>query len=465
MKNRVFVGRTKHQKSRMPAGVSCFLISMDFEKISVFQVGNDGSAVGHDGDGVVVFSLVFQDFLRQLPGFFYGSHGGLVGLFDGFEVFGLGDQDDVVFVGHAEEVEGYEEGDGEMVAQGFFHFFFGVVFEAAHVGRRFVNVAGFHDGDDDAALFGDYVGGVIAFAALVEGYVFGVAAGAGEGYVAFGFEGDFLDAVDDFGAFQPGFVGVAAYHSADFAFGVDDGVNQEAGFNHVAGFLHVVGNGVVRKEGGAGFGVDAAAEFFSQGMAVVDLDGVVSCHAGKNEFSAAAVAGKEVGGNAVDDDDFVRFYGVFVDPYGGAAAGVAYVDQFVLVHAVVLVQFHPLGQFFAYHHDVFFRCLFSVGALGKEDADVFIRYAGQVQFVHHMNDELVRMVPDTGDVGADDADFVSFGDDFLQGFGSNGMTHAFQGGFFDVAGRCGVPFQYVQNMFFRQTDFLGAMAETEFKFF
>ena len=69
---------------------------MDFGKISVFQVGNDGGAVGHDGDGVVVFSLVFQDFLRQLPGFFYGSHGGLVGLFDGFEVFGLGDQDDVI---------------------------------------------------------------------------------------------------------------------------------------------------------------------------------------------------------------------------------------------------------------------------------------------------------------------------------------------------------------------------------
>lgn len=421
--------------------------------------------MGHDGDGVVVFAFVFQDFLCQLPGFFHGGHRGLVGLFDGLEVFRFGDQDDVVAVGHAEEVEGHEEGDGEMVAQCFFHFFFGVVLEAAHVGRRFVKVAGFHDGDDDAAFFGNHVGGVVAFAALVEGYVLGVAAGAGEGYVTFCLEGDFLDAVDDFGAFQPCFVGVAAYHGADFAVGVDDGVNQEAWFNHVAGFLHVVGNGVVIEKGGAGLGVDAAAEFFAQRMAVVDLDGVVSCHAGENQFPAAAVAGKEVGGNAVDDDDFVRFHGMFINPYGGAAAGVAYVDQFVLVHAVVLVEFYPFGQFFAYHHNVFFRCLFPVGALGKEDADVFVRNAGQVQFVHHVDNELVGVVPDTGDVGADDADLVAFGNDFLQGPGSDGVAHAFQGGFLYVTGRGGVSFQYVQDMFFRQAHFLRSAAEAEFKFF
>ena len=88
-------------------------IGVFFISLFISEEWNDRCAVGHDGDGVVVFSLVFQDFLRQLPGFFYGSHGGLVGLFDGFEVFGFGYQDDVVFVGHAEEIEGYEEGDGD----------------------------------------------------------------------------------------------------------------------------------------------------------------------------------------------------------------------------------------------------------------------------------------------------------------------------------------------------------------
>lgn len=72
-------------------------------------VRNDGSAVRHDGDGVVFLAFVFHFLFSELPCFLDGSDWDLVGLSDGFEVLRLGDQDDGVLVGHAEEVECDEE--------------------------------------------------------------------------------------------------------------------------------------------------------------------------------------------------------------------------------------------------------------------------------------------------------------------------------------------------------------------
>ena len=139
-------------------------------------------------------------------------------------------------------------------------------------------------------------------------------------------------------------------------------------------------------------------------------------------------------------------------------------DELILIEAVVLVELYPLRQFFAHHGDIFFVGLFPVGALGEEDADVIIRNAGQVQFIHHVNDELVRMVPGTGDVGADDADLIPFGYHFLQRLASDGMPHALDGCFLYVTGGRRISFQHVQDVLFRQLHFLCGVAETEFEF-
>ena len=428
-------------------------------------VRNDGSAVRHDGDGVVFLAFVFHFLLGELPCFLDGSDRDLVRLSDGFKVLRLGDQDDGVLVGHAEEIECDEEWDGEVFTERFFHIGFGGILEAVEISGRFIDVRGFHDGDDDAAFLGDDIGWIVAFAALIEGNVFRIAAGAGKDDVGFVGVGDLLGLVDELGAFEPCFVGVTADHAADLAFGIDDGVNEEGRFYHVGGFLHVVRYRVVIKEGGAGLRVDAGAEFFTESVAVVDLDGLISGNAREDQLAAAAVACEEVRGDAVDDDDLIRFDGVLIQPDRSASLGVADMDELVHLLAAMLVELHAMGQLFTDDSDVFFRGLFSVGALREEDADVIIRDAAAVQFIDDVDDVLIGMVPDAGDISADDADLVAFGNDFGERLAADRVTHTFQGSGFDVAGRSRSAFKDVEDMFLRQGNFLGGLAKTEFKFF
>ena len=343
----------------------------------------------HDGDGVVFLAFVFHFLLGDLPCFLDGSDRDLVGLPDGFKVLRLGDQDDGVLVGHAEEVECDEERDGEVFTESLFHIGFGGILEAVEISGRFIDVGGFHDGDDDAAFLGDDIGWIVALAALIEGNVFRIAAGAGKDDIGFVGVGDFLGLVDELGAFEPCFVGVTADHAADLAFGIDDGVNEEGWFYHVGGFLHVVRYRVVIEEGGAGLRIDAGAEFFTESVAVVDLDGLISGNAREDQLAAAAVACEEVRGDAVDDDDLICFDGVLIQPDRSASLGIADMDELVHLLAAVLVELHAMGQLFTDDSDVFFRGLFAVGALREEDADVIIRDAAAVQFIDDVDDVLI----------------------------------------------------------------------------
>lgn len=140
----------------------------------------------------------------------------------------------------AEQVEGDEEGDGEVSPQGRFHFFHRIVFETIEVDGWFSNVAGLHDGDDDAPFFDGHFCRIVALAALVEADVARVAAGAGKDDVGFLLHGNALDIEDGFRAGMPGFIPVATDHAADFAVGIDDGMDEEAGIDLAAGFDHVI---------------------------------------------------------------------------------------------------------------------------------------------------------------------------------------------------------------------------------
>ncbi len=100
-------------------------------------------------------------------------------------------------------------------------------------------------------------------------------------------------------------------------------------------------------------------------------------------------------------------------------------DELVHLLAMVLVELHAMGQLFTDDSDVFFRGLFAVGALCEEDADVIIRDAAAVQFIDDVDDVLIGMVPDAGDVSADDADLVAFGNDFGERLAADRVTHTF----------------------------------------
>ena len=100
-------------------------------------------------------------------------------------------------------------------------------------------------------------------------------------------------------------------------------------------------------------------------------------------------------------------------------------DELVHLLAAVLVELHAMGQLFTDDSDVFFRGLFAVGALREEDADVIIRDAAAVQFIDDVDDVLIGMVPEAGDVSADDADLVAFGNDFGERLAADRVTHTF----------------------------------------
>ena len=215
-------------------------------------------------------------------------------------------------MGQAEQIEGDEEGDGEVSPEGRFHLFHRIVFEAVEVDGRFFDVAGFHDGDDDAPFFDGHFSRVIAFAALVEADVTGISAGAGEDDVRFLLHGDALDVEDGLRSGMPGFIPIAADHAADFAVGIDDGMDEEAGIDLAAGFDHVIVQRIVFNHEGPGLGIDTVTEFVGQGMAVIALNRFEAGYAGQDELAAAAETGKEVGRNPVDDDDLVGVDDVFI---------------------------------------------------------------------------------------------------------------------------------------------------------
>lgn len=62
---------------------------------------------------------------------------------------------------------------------------------------------------------------------------------------------------------MPGFIPVTADHAADFAVGIDDGVDQEAGIDFTAGLDHVIIQWIVFDHEGSCLRIDAVAEFIS----------------------------------------------------------------------------------------------------------------------------------------------------------------------------------------------------------
>ena len=185
---------------------------------------------------------------------------------------------------------------------------------------------------------------------------------------------------------------------------------------------------------------------------MVALDRFKTGDARQDELAAAAVTGKEMGRNAVDDDNFVGVDDVFIEFQWCAELGRTEVDE-SRIHAVVLIGLDAADDFFA-----------AVRALGKDDVDVVIGDAGQVQFVDDIDKELIGMVPRAGDVGDDEADLIAFLDFFLQRGAADRMTHAVNRRLFDVDGRDVFPFHDPDNVFFRELDSLRSFTNIKSKF-
>ena len=97
---------------------------------------------------------------------------------------------------------------------------------------------------------------------------------------------------------------------------------------------------------------------------MVALDRFKTGDARQDELAAAAVTGKEMGRNAVDDDDFVGVDDVFIEFQWCAELGRTEVDE-SRIHAVVLIGLDAADDFFAADEDVFFRRLGAVRAWAK----------------------------------------------------------------------------------------------------
>ena len=182
-----------------------------------------------------------------------------------------------------------------------------------------------------------------------------------------------------------------------------------------------------------GVGIESGADFIAQRMAVVLLYRVPSCHAGKNKFAATTETCHIVSGNGIDQNHFVRPGHSFIDKNFRSAACRSHISEAVLIPAVVLVQFDTLCRFFAYAFYIFLFRVGPVGSLGKNDTDVFIGNAGTVQFIDDMNDEIPCVVPGTGDIGNDKADFIAGTDLFGQRSRFCRVAHTCKRSFFDIA--------------------------------
>ena len=200
-------------------------------------------------------------------------------------------------------------------------------------------------------------------------------------------------------------------------------------------------------------------------MAVVLLDGIPPCYAGKDKFASAAEACHVMGGKSVQENDFVRFRDAFIQPYFRAAGGHAHTGEHVFIPAVMLIHGNASRHFFSHTFDIFRIGVCPVRALGEYDKNIFVRDSREVQFIDHMDGEIAGMVPRAGDIRHDEADLVAFLYFFGKRRGADGAAHTFDSRLFNIAGSCRYTFQYVGYPFFGEHDRLETAAERKFVFF
>ena len=174
-------------------------------------------------------------------------------------------------------------------------------------------------------------------------------------------------------------------HARHFAVSVDKGMDEETGVEHVAAFLHIFADRISFGFKDMGIGIQAGADFVAQGVAVVLLDGIPPCYAGKDKFASAAEACHVMGGKSVQENDFVRFRDAFIQPYFRAAGGHAHMGEHVFIPAVMLVHGNASRHFFSHTFDIFRVGVCPVGTLGENDENVFIRNSCEVQFIDYMD--------------------------------------------------------------------------------
>ena len=242
-------------------------------------------------------------------------------------------------------------------------------------------------------------------------------------------------------------------------------MDEETGAEHIAAFLHIFADRISFCFKDMGIGIQSGADFVAQGVAVVLLDGIPPCYAGKDKFASAAEACHVMGGKSVQENDFVRFCDAFIQPYFCTAGGHAHTGEHVFIPAVMLVHGNASRHFFSHTFDIFRVGVCPVGTLGENDENVFIRNSCEVQFIDHMDGEIAGMVPRAGDVGDDKADLVALLYFFGKRRGADGAAHTFDSRFFNIAGSCRYTFQYVGYMLFREHDRLEPAAERKFVFF
>ena len=114
---------------------------------------------------------------------------------------------------------------------------------------------------------------------------------------------------------------------------------------------------------------------------MVFLDCFPTGNAGKDHFSSAAKACKQVRHDPSGHDDEIRFDNTAIEFNWGSMRRGPHKDKVFTDVTVVLVKAAPAGGFFSADSYVLIRGLGSVRTLGKNDGNILIGDACLIEFV------------------------------------------------------------------------------------
>ena len=182
-------------------------------------------------------------------------------------------------------------------------------------------------------------------------------------------------------------------------------------------------------------GVGAGSAAGSQRPQMVLANSLNGAAAGEDAFAAAAVAHHIVVDDAARENDPVRFCHQAVDGNFGAPAGFAEIHHIRLVPGVMVEDAHAVADGFAAESDKFACRILPVAADDNKDGNVFIRHAGQIQFIQQKGQDLVHILPGAGNIAYGDDDSFSRTNQFAQRRAVDGMGQGLAYGAGDIFDR------------------------------
>ena len=182
-------------------------------------------------------------------------------------------------------------------------------------------------------------------------------------------------------------------------------------------------------------GVRAGSPAGRQRPQMVLADGLNGAATWEYAFAAAAVAYHVVVDNTAGENDPVRFRYQAVDGNFRAPAGLAEIHHVGFVPSVMIEDAHAVADGFAAESDKFACRILPVAADDNKDGNVFIRHAGQIQFIQQKGQDLVHILPGAGNIAYGDDDSFSRTNQFAQRRAVDGMGQGLAYGAGDIFDR------------------------------